>query len=124
MIGEIKTFDDDRQEGIIVDEKGAEHVFDLVGWRGRGLPGSGLSVDFELRDGRAMQVFNARVKQQKARRKIPVESLPSASHTESSTSTFVRSLSRLGSPWLAGALTVLLLITLAGLWLLCDAPTH
>ncbi|MDO6787713.1 hypothetical protein Q4589_08945 [Cobetia marina] len=70
MIGEITRFDDATQEGVITDDRGAEYVFDLVGWRGRGLPGPGLAVDFEARDGRASQVFNARVKQQKARRAV------------------------------------------------------
>ena len=70
MIGEIIHFDDAEQQGTIRDEKGGEHAFDLVGWRGRGLPGPGLAVDFELRDGRAVQVFNARIKQQKARRVV------------------------------------------------------
>ncbi|WP_088742577.1 hypothetical protein [Cobetia sp. QF-1] len=117
MLGEIKTFDDDRQEGIIVDEKGAEHIFDLVGWRGRGLPGSGLAVDFEVRNGRAVQVFNTRVKQQKARKKMPAE----PSSLSDSPTSFT---SRIGSPWLAKSLIALLLITLLGLWLLSNAPTH
>ncbi|KPM82032.1 hypothetical protein [Cobetia sp. UCD-24C] len=101
MIGEIIRFDDAEQQGTIRDEKGGEHAFDLVGWRGRGLPGPGLAVDFELRDGRAVQVFNARIKQQKARRVVsmPPEARPATRKRW----------------WLAGLAIVVLV--LAGLWI-------
>ncbi|MCK8068344.1 hypothetical protein [Cobetia sp. 1CM21F] len=106
MIGEIIHFDDAEQQGTIRDEKGGEHVFDLVGWRGRGLPGPGLAVDFELRDGRAVQVFNARIKQQKARR---VVSMPPESEADAA-----RPVTR-KRWWLAGLAIVVLV--LAGLWI-------
>ncbi|MCO7232159.1 MULTISPECIES: hypothetical protein [unclassified Cobetia] len=111
MIGEIIHFDDAEQQGTIRDEKGGEHAFDLVGWRGRGLPGPGVAVDFEVRDGRAVQVFNARIKQQKARR---VVSMPPESESPGATSNAARSALR-KRRWLVGLAIVVLV--LAGLWI-------
>ncbi|NHH86292.1 hypothetical protein [Cobetia sp. MB87] len=111
MIGEIIHFDDAEQQGTIRDEKGSEHAFDLVGWRGRGLPGPGVAVDFELRDGRAVQVFNARIKQQKARR---VVSMPPESEAPGTTADAVRPAIR-KRWWLVGLAIVVLV--LAGLWI-------
>lgn len=114
MIGEIIHFDDAQQQGTIRDEKGGEHPFDLVGWRGRGLPGPGVAVDFEVRDGRAVQVFNARVKQQKARR---VVSLPPEQETgQASGPTAVPTEPATRKRWWLAGLAILVLV-LAGLWI-------
>ncbi|MBE2168364.1 MULTISPECIES: hypothetical protein [Cobetia] len=114
MIGEIIHFDDAEQQGTIRDEKGGEHAFDLVGWRGRGLPGPGLAVDFELRDGRAVQVFNARIKQQKARRVVSMPPESEAGEAPGPTDDAARPATR-KRWWLAGLAIVVLV--LAGLWI-------
>jgi len=114
VIGEIIHFDDAEQQGTIRDEKGGEHGFDLVGWRGRGLPGPGLAVDFELRDGRAVQVFNARIKQQKARRVVSMPPESEAGEAPGPTADAARPAKR-KRWWLAGLAIVVLV--LAGLWI-------
>ncbi|WP_227368653.1 hypothetical protein [Halomonas sp. M20] len=70
MNGTIVAFDDRMQEGIVADEQGQRYAFSLVQWRGRGLPGPETHVSFEVRDGKAMQVFNLPERQRRARRKV------------------------------------------------------
>lgn len=58
MQGEVIAFDTAQQLGVIRAEDGREFQFDLTGWRGRGLPDSGILVSFEVDAERACQVFN------------------------------------------------------------------
>lgn len=67
MQGVIVDFDAATQEGVIEDETSARYTFDLTGWRGRGLPDTGIEVSFEVEQGRARQVFNLPAGQLKAR---------------------------------------------------------
>ncbi|WP_417596694.1 hypothetical protein [Oceanospirillum sp.] len=67
MQGVIISFDAGIQEGVIRSESGEEFNFDLTGWRGRGLPDTGVEVSFEAQDGHpARQVFNLPTGQRKA----------------------------------------------------------
>ncbi len=58
MQGEVIAFDTAQQLGTIRTEDGREYQFDLTGWRGRGLPDSGIQVSFEVDGEQACQVFN------------------------------------------------------------------
>lgn len=58
MQGEIIAFDTAEQLGTIRAEDGQEYQFDLTGWRGRGLPDSGILVSFDVEGDQAQQVFN------------------------------------------------------------------
>ncbi|OPX54981.1 hypothetical protein SAMN02745127_00263 [Oceanospirillum multiglobuliferum] len=66
MQGEVIKFDTAEQQGTIRTETGEEYTFDLTGWRGRGLPDSGLLVSFEAKAEQAYQVFNLPSGQMKA----------------------------------------------------------
>lgn len=66
MDGWLRHFDDDSQSGEIEGEDGKRYAFDFAQWRGRGLPGPDLPVRFEVRDDRAIQVFNRPEAQRRA----------------------------------------------------------
>lgn len=67
MQGLIISFDAASQEGVIRSDCGEEFIFDLAGWRGRGLPDADIAVSFEAQaDGSAGQVFNLPAGQLKA----------------------------------------------------------
>lgn len=71
MDGSILAFDDETQEGLVVTRDGQRYPFALGDWRGRGLPGPGIEVRFDIREARAVHVFNQPEKQQRATRKVP-----------------------------------------------------
>lgn len=79
MDGDIIAFDDDAQEGIVATPDGQRYPFSLSDWRGRGLPGPGIPVRFDARDGRALQVINRPEAQRRATRQAPsaVDATPS-----------------------------------------------
>ncbi|MDH4573656.1 hypothetical protein [Salinicola acroporae] len=66
MDGRLSHFDDEAQLGEIESRDGKRYPFDFSQWRGRGLPSAGTPVRFELRDGRAIQVFNRPETQRRA----------------------------------------------------------
>lgn len=66
MEGVVIAFDPATQEGSVRTDSGEIYHFDLTGWRGRGLPDTGIEVSFEAAaDGCAHQVFNRPSGQQK-----------------------------------------------------------
>ncbi|MDC8803866.1 hypothetical protein PRZ61_10505 [Halomonas pacifica] len=67
MNGDIIAFDDATQAGEIAASDGRRYLFDLSGWRGRGLPAAGQEVTFTPRDGQAVQVILRPVPQLRAR---------------------------------------------------------
>ena len=67
MQGEIIHFDTEQQLGTIKGEDNQQYQFDLTGWRGRGLPDSGIPVSFEPEGQEARQVFNLPAGQIQAR---------------------------------------------------------
>lgn len=69
--GKIIAFDDETQEGIVATRDGQHYPFSLTDWRGRGLPGPEAAVRFDVREARAVQVFNRPEKQRRATRKAP-----------------------------------------------------
>lgn len=70
--GDIIAFDDATQTGVIETPKGQRFTFGLPEWRGRGLPGPGITVRFDVRDARAVQVMNRPEPQRRARPRAPV----------------------------------------------------
>ncbi|WP_251978513.1 hypothetical protein [Salinicola avicenniae] len=66
MDGHLTRFDDETQQGEIDSEDGQRYAFDFSQWRGRGLPGAGMPVRFEVRDGAAIRVFNRPETQRRA----------------------------------------------------------
>lgn len=76
MDGEIRSFDDAAQQGDIDAQDGSHYAFGLNDWRGRGMPGPGIAVSFEVREGRALQVMNRPEAQRRAqgRARSPVAS--------------------------------------------------
>ncbi|WP_425191364.1 DUF4190 domain-containing protein [Halomonas sp. GXIMD04776] len=49
---------------------GQRYLFSLIEWRGRGLPRPDIEVRFDVREGRAIQVFNRPEKQRRALYKV------------------------------------------------------
>ncbi|MDW5376617.1 hypothetical protein R6258_06765 [Halomonas sp. HP20-15] len=98
MDGKIITFDDAAQEGVIDAQDGNHYAFGLNDWRGRGMPGPGAAVRFEVREARALQVMNRPESQRRPQRAV----IPSAN--------------RYPAVPLA-ALSVAILTAIAGLWL-------
>ncbi|GAB2796411.1 hypothetical protein GCM10027040_23600 [Halomonas shantousis] len=66
MNGELVSFDDETQTGMIRASDGKTYSFPLGRWKGRGLPAPGVAVRFDVRDGQALHVFNAPVAQREA----------------------------------------------------------
>ncbi|GHB23493.1 hypothetical protein [Salinicola rhizosphaerae] len=66
MDGHLIRFDDDAQAGEVETPQGQRYPFELAQWRGRGLPRENLPVRFEVREGRAVQVFNRPEAQRRA----------------------------------------------------------
>ncbi|MBZ9560315.1 MULTISPECIES: DUF4190 domain-containing protein [unclassified Modicisalibacter] len=83
MDGDIIAFDDTTQAGVIETPKGQRFTFGLPEWRGRGLPGPGIAVRFDVREARAVQVMNRPEPQQRAR---PRASVPAAGASTTPTS--------------------------------------
>ncbi len=73
MDGDIIAFDDDAQSGVIATLDGQHYPFSLTDWRGRGLPGPGIAVRFDVREACAVQVFN---RPEPQRRAMPASSPP------------------------------------------------
>lgn len=71
MDGSIVAFDDEAQAGVVATRDGQRYPFALADWRGRGLPGPGIKVRFDIRDERAVHVLNQPVKQQRAATRVP-----------------------------------------------------
>lgn len=76
--GKIIAFDDETQEGFVATRDGRRYPFSLTDWRGRGLPGPETAVRFDVREARAVQVFNRPEKQRRATRKASVSDRVSA----------------------------------------------
>lgn len=70
MDGKIVAFDDEAQQGVVATSDGQRYAFALADWRGRGLPGPGTAVRFDVRGNRAVHVLNQPVKQQRAVNKM------------------------------------------------------
>ncbi|WP_110668183.1 DUF4190 domain-containing protein [Salinicola halophilus] len=66
MDGRLDAFDDETQTGEVVAGDGTRYAFDFSQWRGRGLPRVGTAVRFDVREGRAVQVFDRPQAQQRA----------------------------------------------------------
>ncbi|WP_110687061.1 DUF4190 domain-containing protein [Salinicola aestuarinus] len=66
MDGRLEAFDDDAQAGEVSAGDGTRYAFDLSQWRGRGLPRVGSAVRFDVREGRAAQVFDRPEAQRRA----------------------------------------------------------
>jgi hypothetical protein len=57
MKGKILGFNQAQGTGAISGEDGSRHSFALADWRGERPPAAGAAVDFESRDGQALEVY-------------------------------------------------------------------